>query len=342
MSNRDVIIFKGEEVEAALAGREAEVIATVEAAYKAHGAGNSSLPNSLFLRFPGDERNRIIALPAYLGQGFNVAGMKWVSSFPGNLDKGLDRASAVTILNSAETGRPEVIMEGSLISAKRTAASAALAARCLHDGGPPQTVGVAGCGRINYEVVRFLSVVFPEIERLLVFDVDGGRAAQFRDKCAELSGGWEVEVVEESLAVMRQSTLFSIATTAIQPHIFNLSASPPGSTILHVSLRDLSPEVILSADNVVDDVDHVCRAQTSVHLAEQVVGHRNFIRCTLADILNGVAGPKTDPGAVTVFSPFGLGVLDIALGGLISDIASERGFGTVIESFLPPSYSEKQ
>lgn len=342
MSNRDVLILRGEEVAAALAGREQEVLATVEAAYKTHGAGDSSLPNSLFLRFPGQELNRIIALPAYLGQGFNVAGMKWVSSFPGNLDKGLDRASAVTILNSVETGRPEVIMEGSLISAKRTAASAALAARGLHCGAPPQCVGVAGCGPINFEVVRFLSVVFPEIERLLVFDVDGGRAAQFRDKCAGLAAGWRVEVVSESSAVLRQATLTSLATTAARPHIFDISGCPPGSTILHVSLRDLSPEVILSADNVVDDVDHVCRAQTSVHLAEQVAGHRDFIRCTLVDILSGTAAPKTDPDAVTVFSPFGLGVLDIALGRLISELASGRGFGTVIESFLPPSYNEQR
>jgi ornithine cyclodeaminase len=340
MSNRNVLILKGDEVEAALAGREQEVIETVEAAYVAHAAGDSSLPNSLFLRFPGDERNRIIALPAYLGQGFNVAGMKWVSSFPGNLGKGLNRASAVTILNSTETGRPEVIMEGSIISAKRTAASAALAARCLQNGSPPESVGIAGCGPINFEVVRFLSAVFPKLERVLVFDVDAERAAQFRDKCAELNGNWKVEVVAESATVFREAGLVSIATTAARPHIFDLSMCPPRSTILHISLRDFSPEVILSADNVVDDVGHVCRAQTSVHLAEQLAGHRDFIRSTLADILNGVARPKADPDAVTVFSPFGLGTLDIAVSKLVSGLASEQNFGTVIESFLPPSYDE--
>jgi len=338
MSNRDVLILTGDEIAAALQGHEQEIISTVEAAYKVHSAGDSSLPNSLFLRFPNDERNRIIALPAYLGPEFNVAGMKWVSSFPGNLDKGLNRASAVIVMNSAETGRAEVIMEGSLISAKRTAASAALAARCIHVNGVPETVGVLGCGPINFEVTRFLSAVFPKIDRLLVFDVDTARARQFKENCGELNGRWNVSVVEESRHVFEDANVVSLATTAIHPHIFDVSMCPPGSTILHVSLRDFSPEVILSADNVVDDVDHVCRAQTSVHLAEQIVGNRDFIRCSLADIANGVAAPKSSADAITIFSPFGLGVLDMAVGKLAKTFATERGFGTRIESFLPPSY----
>nr|QEO74865.1 ornithine cyclodeaminase [uncultured bacterium] len=268
--------------------------------------------------------------------------MKWVSSFPGNLDEGLNRASAVIIMNSAQTGRAEVIMEGSLISAKRTAASAALAARCIHVGGTPKTIGILGCGPINFEVTRFLSIVFPRIARLVVFDVDASRARQFKENCAELNSSWRVEVVAESRELFQVANIVSLATTAIRPHIFDVSMCRPGTTLLHVSLRDFSPEVILSVDNVVDDADHVCRAQTSVHLAEQFVNNRDFIRCTLADIANGVAAPKSSPDAVTIFSPFGLGVLDMAVGKLSAELAAERGFGTVIESFLPPSYNERR
>jgi ornithine cyclodeaminase len=339
MRDRDVLILSGGEVAAALAGRELEVIETVEAAYKVHAGGDSVLPHSLFLRFPDEERNRIIALPAYLGRGFDVAGMKWVSSFPLNTRRGLDRASAVIVLNSAETGRPEVLMEGSVVSAKRTAASAALAVRALQGGCRVESVAVMGCGPINLEVVRFLLTSAPGLARLKLFDIDAARAGQFRDRCRELDGRLAVEVVRTSEALFAESDVVSMATTALRPHVSDLSACRPGATVLHVSLRDLTPEVILSSDNVVDDVDHVCRSQTSVHLAEGLAGGRDFIRCTLPDILNGVARPKQDPAAVSIFSPFGLGVLDLAVGQLASRLAAEGRHGTVIEQFLPAPYA---
>lgn len=322
-----------------LSGREQEIIELTRSAYVAHGEGRSSLPHSVFLRFPAEQQNRIIALPAYLGLANGIAGLKWVSSFPRNLALGLDRASAVVILNSAQTGRPEVLLEGSLISAKRTAATAALAAKHLQTGKKIDCLGIIGCGLINFEILRFLMALFSEVlHDLIIFDVVPARARQFQLKCQSQYDGIHVQVAKESNTVLRAASLISLATTAIEPHIFDLSPCLPGSTILHVSLRDLAAEAILACDNVVDDIDHICRAQTSIHLAEQMLGHREFIRCTLADVLAGTAPARRDDESVVVFSPFGLGILDISLAKFITDLGRQQGKGTLITSFLPESW----
>jgi ornithine cyclodeaminase len=338
MRDGDILILKGHEVLSLLGGRELELIELVRAAYVAHGSGDSSLPHSTFLRFPNHEKNRIIALPAYLGGEFGVTGIKWVSSFPDNVHKKLDRASAAVILNSPLTGRPEAFVEGSIISARRTAASAALAARTLQGSRRSNTLGLLGCGPINYEVTRFTLAACPEVRRLVVFDLEERRALQFKEKCGELAGGLAVEVAGDVQELLRESPLVSMATTAIKPHIDDLSACPPGATILHVSLRDLTPELILSCDNVVDDLDHVCRAQTSIHLAEQLTGHRDFVRCSLSDILSGRSPARRDEETVSVFSPFGLGVLDLAVAKRVRELAREQNQGTIISSFLPPTW----
>jgi ornithine cyclodeaminase len=337
IKDNQILLLSVNDVRAMLDGREAEVMRAVADAYVTHWRGHSSLPHSVFLRFAHRPADRVIALPAYLGGEFDSIGMKWVSSFPGNHEAGLDRASAVVILNSAQTGRPMAILEGSVISARRTAASAALAAQRIHGEGYDGPVGLIGCGPINLEIVRFLRSVYPAVKEFVLFDLQVDRARAFAEELATKFPGASSRLAVSCDEVLRMAPLVSFATTAARPHVSDLSACARGTTILHVSLRDLSAEAILSADNVVDDVDHVCRAETSIHLAEQLAGTRAFIRCTLAQVLCGESEPRVSTGnrEVTVFSPFGLGVLDLAVAGLVVELARERGAGELIQGFLP-------
>jgi ornithine cyclodeaminase len=341
MNNDDIRILKAQDVLALLDRRELDLVQIVRQAYETYADGDGSLPHSTFLLFPNQPKNRIIALPAYLGQNFELAGVKWIASFPDNHALGLDRASAVILVNSTRTGRPEAILEGSIISAKRTAASAALAAQTLHGDSRPANAGLIGCGLINFEITRCLLAVFPHLRRLVLFDTNMEQAQRFQRKCQDLRPELDVVVAKTIEAVLQSATLISFATTAARPYVQDLSACGPGTTILHVSLRDLSPQVILSGDNVVDDVDHVCRAQTSLHLAEQQVGHRDFIRCTLAEVTRGRAAPRQAPDNVLVFSPFGLGVLDLAVSQWVIQLAAAQERGEIIRSFLPAAWLDR-
>ncbi|MFI8458188.1 2,3-diaminopropionate biosynthesis protein SbnB [Kitasatospora sp. NPDC085464] len=335
-----MLILTAREVRQVLDGAEHQVVEAVSRAYRLHAAGRTALPHSLFLRFPEEARNRIIALPGYLGNTGDaddrepVAGIKWISSFPGNLASGLERASAAIILNSMRTGHPEVLLEGSVISARRTAASAALAAATLAPQEPQTGATLIGCGVINFEVLTFLRALLPDLTEVTLFDLDPARAQAFAERCAARFPGLKTTTadrIEDALAAHR---LVSLATTASTPHL-DPSPCRPGTLLLHLSLRDLAPETILSSVNIVDDGDHVCRESTSLHLAEQQTGHRDFIADSIGAVLTGGRHHR-DPEALTVFSPFGLGVLDLAVADLVHHRAQEQGLGTDVPDFLSP------
>lgn len=150
-------VISGAQVQRALHRCEKRITELVEATYRAHGAGDSVNPPSYFLRFPDRPSSRIIALPASIGGKARVDGLKWISSFPDNVTAGIPRASAVLILNDPDTGYPFACLESSIISATRTAASAASAADWLSRDRPrPTRVGFFGAGLIARYIHTFL------------------------------------------------------------------------------------------------------------------------------------------------------------------------------------------
>jgi len=340
--NRDdeLLILDGRQVRTLLEGQERAVVELVREAYVTHARGDSSLPHSTFLNFPGMTRERIIALPAFLGGTFDVAGLKWIASFPENTSRGMERASAVILLNSLETGRPQAMMEGAAISAWRTAASAALAAHTLTRDAAVTEASLVGCGLINLEIAGFLAEMEPQLGRLILYDIHPENARRQQERLRSRFPELETVVVGSLEEALAGAGVVSFATTAVEPYVADLGMCRPGATILHVSLRDLTAECIAGCDNVVDDVDHVCRARTSLHLAEQARGSRDFIRCTLADVLRGDAPPRASADGITVFSPFGLGVLDLAVAQWTTRRAAELRVGTRLELF-PPAAAEQ-
>jgi ornithine cyclodeaminase len=334
MSANGITVIGATEVESALKGREELVLEAVQKAYETHARGESSLPHSSFLRFPDSDKDRIICLPAYLGDDYQLAGVKWIASVPGNVSRGMERASAVIIMNDRISGRPRAVMEGSIISKQRTAASAALASKVLAED-EPDAIGFVGCGPINTEVARFLATVWPRVNRFVAYDIDPQRARTLGTVISTYKTDPDFSVAANLDELLGQCPLVAFGTTVISPYLENLDACPAGATILHVSLRDLGAGAILSNQNVVDDLDHVNRASTSIHLASQQTGHTDFVHSSLGDILLGRIGLPERDGRKVIFSPFGLGVLDLAVADLVQKKLAESGGGTAVKSFLP-------
>lgn len=336
-SVNDFMLLNGTEIKELLEGKEKEIMDLVKKVYCIHSEGKSMLPQSTFLRFPEKEKDRIIALPAFVGGDIEAAGLKWISSFPENINHGIERASAVLVLNTLDNGRIKAIMESSVISAKRTAAGAAAAADCLLENRSASNVGMVGCGYINYETFRFLTVVRNDIRNVFVYDIDVARAKEFIHKCREINDQVSYIITNGLDELLHNSYLVSFATTSSVPYVDSLASCKESCVILHTSLRDLSVDCIRSAENIVDDVDHVLRAQTSVHLTEQKLGNRDFIRCSIGEIYNMNEMPREKNGRV-IYSPFGLGVLDVALGEYVYSLAMQHDRGMAIKSFYPDNW----
>jgi 2,3-diaminopropionate biosynthesis protein SbnB len=326
-------VIPGAQVTHALRGREKQIVELVEATYRLHGAGDSVNPPSYFLRFPDRPSARIIALPASIGGDVQVDGLKWISSFPDNVPHGVPRASAVLILNDHDTGYPFACLESSIISATRTAASAALAADRLSRGRPrPTRVGFVGTGLIARFIHTFLARTGWSLEEIGLHDLSAASVAGFRGYLDESGTAGRVTLHDSAEQLIRNSDLVVFATVAGQPHVSDLSWFDHNPLVLHVSLRDLAPEILLGSTNVVDDVEHCLKADTSPHLAEQLTGNRDFLLGTLDDVMAGRVTVPTD--RPVVFSPFGLGVLDLAVGKYVYDEVSRSGGLHVIEDFF--------
>ena len=242
------------------------------------------------------------------------------------------------ILNDHDTGYPFACLESSIISATRTAASAAVAADWLcasRDGRGrprPSRVGFFGVGLIARYIHTYLAGTGWTFDEIGVHDLSAGSAAGFRGYLEQSGVTGRITVHQNAEQLIRSSDLVVFATIAGEPHVSDLSWFEHNPLVLHVSLRDLTPQILLASTNIVDDVEHCLKASTSPHLAEQLTGSRDFLAGTLDDVM---AGRVTVPaGRPAVFSPFGLGVLDLAVGKYVYDEVARSGELHVIDDFF--------
>ena len=327
-------VIPGSSVRSAIDGNRNQVFDAVEVAYRLHSSGDAVNPDSCFLRYPDNPSARIIALPAHLGGAVQKSGIKWISSFPENRASNLARASAVLIINDATTGYPLACLEASLISATRTAASAALAAEQISPNPFTGALGVIGTGVIARTTVEWLLFRKWNFHKINLYDVDHKEAEHF-SKWLRDQHKLQADIQDRLEGAISESSLILFTTTTSDPYLADEKLFEHCPTVLHLSLRDICVNVILASQNIVDDVDHCLKAKTSLHLTEMAMGNRDFVSGSLVDVLEKRF--KLDHGRPRIFSPFGLGVLDLAVGNFVLEAAKSSGAAIALPDFFSNS-----
>ncbi|WP_305955721.1 2,3-diaminopropionate biosynthesis protein SbnB [Pseudomonas sp. F01002] len=325
-------VIPGAVVKDILNGLRQEAIEIVAQTYLTHERGETVNPDSYFLRFPAEPANRIIALPAAIvdSEGDqSVSGIKWIASYPDNIKSGIPRASAVLILNEPDTGYPYALLEGALISAVRTAASAVLGAWWLNGQSSAPRLSIIGGGVISRNILETFIADDWSFDSVGIHDLNL-ESAQALATFGEQLGLPDVRLL--SLADALTADIVVFATSAGEPYVQGSGTFRPGQIVLNISLRDIGAEIIEESYNYFDDVTHCLKANTSPHLAEQKYGHRKFVTGTVAQLIRGDLQVATDKPLI--YSPFGMGILDLAIGRMIHDIAVKDGSAVAIPSFF--------
>lgn len=155
-----------------------EIIQLLETAFNEKGNGRVEMPPKPGIH-PGEGDNFIHAMPAYI-PAMQSAGIKWVSGYPGNAEKGLPYITGLLILNDPETGIPLAVMDCEWITAMRTAAATAVSARYLARPDSSK-LGVLGCGVQGFTNTEALNVLFP-VEEVFAYDVVPDAVENFSQK----------------------------------------------------------------------------------------------------------------------------------------------------------------
>jgi len=179
-----------------------------------HGAMVTFPESSPFPNMPVDGPDRrFMAMPAYLGGPFDLAGMKWYGSNVANREKGQPRSILMFTLNDKDTGAPLMIMSANLLSAYRTGAVPGVGARYL--AAPDSTVaGIIGPGVMGKTGVEAFVATCPALEKVKVLGRGKASLDAFTGWVGATFPQLEVEVVDSVEACVRDADVINVGTSS--------------------------------------------------------------------------------------------------------------------------------
>ena len=300
----------------------ADVVEAVDDALRAKGAGQAVMPPKASLHGAGEAFSQVMAasLPTLGGLG-----VKWVSIYPRNKERGLPSVTGLVVLSDPEDGLPAAVIDAGLITAWRTGASAGLAARYLARR-DARRLGVLGCGVQARAALDALAVVLPELESVRCYDIDADAAGGFAASVNSVHDAIDCRVVAGPREVAQADVVLTAITMT--------EAAPP----LHAGLLEEGAlAVALDYDaawtsEAMAECDRFYCDDTAQVLATKAAGARlagvpGEIAGDLGELAAGLVPGRGDARERLFCMNLGIAVEDVATGRLVLDRALELGVG---------------
>jgi alanine dehydrogenase len=274
-------------------------IAAVEQAFREHALGNVPGPGILGMHAP---KGGFHVKAGFLGSYFAA---KVNANFPGNTE--LPTIQGAVLLFDAANGRPLAIMDSISITAMRTAAASAVAAK--HLARPDcDTMLICGCGgQAASQLEALLSVRKPR--RILAYDRDERRAAAF----AARFGAAAVNDLEQAV---RSSDIVVTCTTATK-YFISRDMVRPGTFIAAVGAdndnkQEIDPELLAQAKVVTDLTEQAARIGDLHHAIDAGIMSATDVHAELGEVIAGRKSGRERPEEIIVFDSTGTGLQDVA------------------------------
>jgi len=298
-----------------------EIIETLEAAFREHGEGRVEM-----LPKPGVHTRPdafIHAMPAYIAALHSV-GVKWVSGYPENYKRGLPYITGLLVLNDEETGVPLAVMDCTWITAMRTGAATAVAAKYLARP-DSETIGILGCGVQGRSNLEALKVLFP-LKRVVAYDALPEQTDRF---ASEVEQRWALQVVKARQPREAVAGCDLVVTAGPILHT-------PHATIKAGWLKEGAFASLVDFDSYWDgaamkEADKFCTDDVPQLEHYREIGYFQHIPPIYATVGELVAGKKRgreDPRERTMTCNLGLALDDMATAPLVYRRAIERKSGT--------------
>lgn len=301
-----------------------EIVAALDHMFEEKGTGKAEMPPKPGIH-PKDDAF-IHAMPGYL-PGVGAAGMKWVSGYPDNPSKGLPYISGLIILNDPDTGIPMAVMDATWVTAMRTGAATAIAAKYLARP-ESQMAGIIACGVQGRTNLEALTCLF-DITHVRAFDTDYESALRFAHEMQQQLHV-EVQVVDTPREAVQGLDLV-VTSGPIFKHptpVIESGWLAPGAFACPIDFDSYwQGEALREADKLATDD----RGQMEYYRSVGYFQSTPTPYADLGEIAVGSRPGREDERERIICMNLGLALEDMAAARLIYDRAQERAIGTELD-----------